>query len=192
MTDATEGLDRMVWVDLETMGLEPTTDPVIEIGFRITDNELRTIDDLQLIVWDSPYFDKCWDDVSDYVRNMHELSGILEEKDTGTDVYTIPEAHDRVMTFLTGHGIQRTEPLCGSSVQFDRSMLDEQYPDVSALFSYRNIDISTLKELCRRLNPGVYSRLEEVAPAKKAHRVLSDLEDTINEFRFYRDEFLIW
>lgn len=188
-----EGLDRFVWVDLETMGLDPEKDPIVEMGFRITDIDLNTIDDFEVQIWTSPYFDQCRENAIQYVKDMHKQSGIYTDgPHLSTGAVTPEIALGEALDWLRGHGIQKTEPLCGSSVQFDRSMLHEQYPDVEALFSYRNIDISTVKELCRRLNPDVYERLEEVAPAKKLHRVLSDLDDTISEFRFYRDEFLIW
>lgn len=183
-------LERMVWVDLETMGLDPSTCPIMEVGFRITDLELNTIDDFEMIVWETPYFDTAWDQAVDFVRNMHTASGLLPQ--CRAQGMGIADAHERLMDWLKGHNIQKTEPLCGSSVQFDRLMLEEQYPEVHDLFNYRNIDISTLKELCRRFNPDVYSQLDQVTNQAKAHRALSDLTDTINEFRFYRDEFLIW
>lgn len=189
----TEGLDRYVFVDLETMGLDPEKDPVIEMGFRIVDSEtLQSIDDFEIQIWNSPYFDQCWENASDFVKEMHQKSGLyvggvaMPKGAVGPD-----EALIEAMRWLEGYGVNN-EPMCGSSVQFDRSMLHEQYPDIEGLFSYRNIDISTIKELCRRMNPDVYSRLEEVAPAKKKHRVLDDLDDTIEEFKFYSQEFLIW
>lgn len=182
-------LDRMVWVDLETMGLDADADPIMEIGFRITTPYLETIDEFEMLVWDSPFYENAWAETSDFVKEMHTKSGLLEEcQARGADVAT---AHEDVMHWLSGHGIQKDEPLCGSSVQFDRGFLEAQYPEVHELFHYRNIDVSTVKELCRRLNPRVYSFLEREAPAKKAHRVLSDLTDTINEFGFYAREFLI-
>lgn len=188
------GLDRFIFVDLETMGLNPENDPVIELGFRIVDSEsLKTIDDFEVQIWDSPYFDQKWENVSEYVKDMHQKSGLYVDGVAQPRGAVTPKiALEMSLDWLHGYGVTKEEPLCGSSVQFDRSMLKEQYPDIHDLFSYRNIDISTLKELCRRLNPDVYERLEEVAPAKKLHRALSDLEDTIAEFRFYRDEFLIW
>jgi oligoribonuclease len=78
----------------------------------------------------------------------------------------------------------------GSSIQFDRDMLRAQYPSILGRFSYRNIDISTLKELCKRLNPELYARFEQVVIPQKKHRVMPDLEDTINEFNSYIESFL--
>jgi oligoribonuclease (3'-5' exoribonuclease) len=125
----TANTDRLVWIDLETFGLKAATDPVLEIGFRITDLDLNVVDDFQCVIWESPWF--------------------------------------------------------------DRDMLAMWYPKIDDLCSYRVIDVSSIKELCARYNPTVYARLDaETNPAKK-HRVLPDMNDTINEFRFYRDNFLI-
>lgn len=189
----TDGIDRFVFVDLETMGLDAAKDPIIEMGFRIIEAEtLKTIDDFDIQIWTSPYFDKCWESAIDYVKDMHQKSGLVVNGVAMPDGAVAPSsALLEVLHWLQGHGVNN-EPMCGSSVQFDREMLQEQYPDIAKLFSYRNIDVSTLKELCRRMNPGVYSRLEEVTKPKKLHRVLSDLDDTIEEFKFYSQEFLIW
>jgi oligoribonuclease len=191
---ADPGLDRMVFVDLETMGLDPEKDPIIEMGFRIIESEtLNVVDDFEICIWESPYFDQCWENAVQFVKDMHQKSGLhVDGVAMPGGALTPADALDEASHWLKGHGVSTEEPMCGSSVQFDRGMLFEQYPDIHNLFGYRNIDISTLKELCRRLNSSVYERLEEVAPAKKLHRVISDLDDTIAEFAFYRNEFLIW
>jgi oligoribonuclease len=184
-----KGIDRLIWVDIETMGLDPAVCPIIEVGFRLTDIELKTLDERQLLIWDSPYFDDAWSKASVPVKEMHNTSGLAHEaQNMGIP---IDAAREVMVDFLSMNGVDQ-EVLCGSSVDFDRSFLLEQYPEVAAMFHYRVIDISTLKELCRRLNPRVYEHLEESTKPKKAHRVIDDLNDTIEEFRFYRDEFLYW
>lgn len=184
-------LDRLVWCDTETMGLDPIGCPIVEIGFQITDLDLNPIDDFQTTIWSSPYSDTKLVILlaqDEYVYDMHVTSGLWEEaQSAGISQKT---ALDRAIDFLERHGISTDDPLCGSSVQFDRLMLAAQYPSIEALFSYRNIDTSTVKELCRRYNPRVYDGLEASTDLKKLHRVLPDLEDTINEFAFYRDNFL--
>jgi oligoribonuclease len=193
----TDNLDRLIWVDIETFGLDSTVDPILEIGFRTTDLDLETVDDRQLTVWSSPFYDNklmhlmqkatYGDKVAQYVLDMHTKSGLWEEcRTSGADPLT---AEKEICEWLSGHGIGigEPEPLCGSSVQFDRSFFDAQMPSISDLFSYRNIDISTLKELCRRYNPRIYDLLP---PKQEKHRVLDDLDDTIKEALFYKENFL--
>lgn len=197
-------LDRLVWVDLETFGLNPQTDWIIEIGIRITDLDLETIDDLEVQVWETTKYDHRLADLegdalngdagAKYVLEMHRKSGLWNAAQMNG--ISVDEATDRVKTFLDGYGVGKfdkpedKEPVCGSSVQFDRNMWIAQMPGIDEIFSYRNIDVSTIKELCRRYNPRVYSLLADATQQKKLHRVLPDLDDTIGEFGFYKDNFL--
>lgn len=195
----TAALDRLVWVDIETTGLNHMTELVLEIGFRITDLDLETIDDFDVLIWDTPKYDRKLDhmivnrDDHAFVLDMHsaEKSGLFE----AAQKEGVPEdeAERLVADFLRGHGVgpDTKEPLCGSSVQFDRLFLTEQFPVIHNLFSYRNIDTSSVKELCMRYNPELYAKLEKYTNPKKLHRVLPDLTDTIDEARFYIDNFLM-
>lgn len=191
-----DNTDRLIWVDIETFGLNVETDFILEVGFRITDLELETIDDLQVSIWETPGYDKRLEELTtdSWVYKTHTESGLFRA--CQAEGLTMDEADDRIRTFLSGYGIGKTdnkddkEPLCGSSVQFDRSFLAYWLPDVEALFHYRNIDNSTIKELCRRYNRRIYSLLDETVKPEKKHRVLPDLTDTINEFSYYRDNFL--
>lgn len=186
-----EQLDRLVWVDIETMGLEPTMHPIMEIGFVITDLDLKVIDDKSVLIWDSPAYEKFWEARAiEYVKNMHQKSGLLEA--CQAEGLVAEEAEKEINDFLEGHGVRdRQEPLCGSSVHFDRSFLLTQFPSVESRFTYRNIDISSIKEICKRYNPEVYTHLDELTEKQELHRALPDIADTINEFRFYLREFLM-
>lgn len=180
---------RMIWVDVETFGLDPVKDYILEVGFVITDTELTVIDDFHALVWDSPeYNDRLSQPTLEIIQKMHYESGLWDECDReGEPVQTVTE---RLLGWLDAHGVGRDDPLCGSSVQFDRGMLAAQFAEVEIKFSYRNIDTSTVKELCRRFNPEVYAQLEQITKPAKAHRVLSDIRDTIEEFSFYKNHFL--
>jgi oligoribonuclease len=191
-------LDRYVWCDLETFGLDPRRDPIIEIGFVITDIELEVIDDFQCVVWDSPWYDNLLMQLSDHandghagskiVLEMHQKSGLwFEAQEEGR---TLRDAEIYAASFLEGHGVSKGDPLCGSSVHFDREMLKSWTPAAAELFSYRDVDVSTLKELCMRENPDVYTQLASATQQMKMHRVLDDIRDTISEFAFYKDRFL--
>ena len=121
---------------------------------------------------------------------MHKKSKLWTVAQSGGS--TPGEARTWIYEWIKSHGVSKNEPLCGSSVQFDRAWLDMWMPEVINQFSHRNIDISTLKELCRRYNPSLYAKLDDEVPPRKLHRALPDLDDTIAEFKFYRDSFLFW
>lgn len=184
--------DRLIWCDIETTGLDPRKELLLEVGFKITDLDLNVIDDRQVTIWTTPDYDEhCKEDkVDPFVWEMHKKSGLWDV--VQSEGSKPGEARTWIYEWINGHGVSKDEPLCGSSVQFDRLWLDMWMPEVINRFSYRNIDISTLKELCRRYNPELYTKLEDDVPNHKLHRVLPDLDDTIAEFKFYRDNFLFW
>lgn len=185
--------DRLVWCDIETTGLDPETDLVLEMGFVITDLNLNVIDDYSTTVWDTPTYDQKWAAMKEsgkdqFVVEMHEKSGLISQATMlgATPVCAAQEVGD----WLSGHGVRGAEePLCGSSVHFDRTFLvREPYAvQINTRFTYRNVDVSSIKELCAAYAPDV---TESLPPARKLHRVLSDLEDTINEFRHYMTHFV--
>jgi oligoribonuclease len=188
--------DRLIWIDTETFGLDPEKDPILEVGIVITDLDLETIDERSVLVWESPYYDKKFqqlttrtDSGAKYVFNMHQQSGLWTA--CMRSGLSVQDATDNIQDFLRGHGVGKEdtekEPMCGSSVQFDRLMLEHQMPTIWEMFHYRNIDISTLKELCKRFNPRVYSLIPKKS---EKHRVMPDLVETIAEASFYKDNFL--
>jgi oligoribonuclease len=192
--------DRLVIVDVETTGLEVSSDLVLEVGVGIYSvSDLSLIDSWSTPVWESPLYDKKYQDMirsskDDYVLQMHTKSGLWDA--CRAEGATLEEAEAGFVDFLKGHGIHEgvpmgeREPMVGSSVQFDRMMLAEHMPQVEAAFSYRNIDISTLKELCRRYNKPVYEHLDSSTTKRGLHRVDPDIEDTAGELGFYVDNFL--
>lgn len=190
--------DRLVWVDVETFGLDPDRDPILEIGFIITTLDLQPLSTFNTLIWEAGIYDTCYKrllkDASNgnkdaqYVFDMHDKSGLWDEAraDGGSTALAATEVHE----WLDSQNINGTDPLCGSSVQFDRSMFRAQFPDIEERFHYRNIDISTVKELCRRYNPLVYGGLNTSAIKRELHRVIPDIEDSISEHQFYLDNFL--
>lgn len=180
---------RLVWIDTETTGLVPEDGFILEIGIAVTDLDLVTFDEFHRLLWVSPGYDKYVTEAAlgEQVWDMHNKSNLISDAvEGGVDPTAVQED---LLDWLKEIGLTKDEPMCGSSVQFDRKWLEHHFEPVADMFSYRNIDTSTIKEVCRRFNPIVYSRLDEVTQPKKLHRVLPDLEDTINEFQFYRDNF---
>lgn len=191
---------RIVWVDIETTGLSHLTDVIVEVGIRITDADLKTIDEYDVTVWDSPYYDRKFEELitraeagetgPNIVLDMHNKSRLWDS--ARGEGLTPADAEQGVIDFLEGHGVPAEKlPMAGSSVHFDRMMITEQMPALAKCFGHRNIDVSSIKELCKILNPELYSKLDKYGPPKsEKHRALDDLTDTINECAWYAENFL--
>lgn len=193
--------DRIVLVDIETTGLDHMTDVILEVGVQIREADLTLVDEFDVQVWDTPYYDKKYDELQvraaagekgpSIVMDMHTKNGLWENAQA--DGLTPTDAEREIVEFLKGHGVHTYKPpIAGSSVHFDRTFLYEAMPGIVECFGHRNLDISSIKEACKLMNPELYKRLEKFGPPKKeTHRVLGDLTDTSNEFAFYAQEFLI-
>jgi oligoribonuclease len=170
----------LAWIDLEMTGLDPTRHAIVEIASLVTDDDLNLIEEgPDLVVHASP------DDLAqmdDVVRTMHTRSGLLT--DIGASTLTVAEAADQTLTFFKKHIHQpRTVPLAGNSIGTDRRFLAALMPEVEDFLHYRSVDVSTIKELCRRWRPDVYKG----APTKKGgHRALQDILESVAELAYYR------
>jgi oligoribonuclease len=169
-------------VDTETTGLDPWSDWLLEVGVVITDDDLVEIDAYSVLVKEAPTRVMS-QGMSDYVREMHTANGLLA--DVELDGVDIDVAEWALMGKLGEWGIEPgTIPMSGSTVAFDRGFLKEDMPAFNALFHYRSIDVSTLKELCRQWRPDL---LVESSDKDKKHRVLDDCRASIAELRRYRE-----
>ena len=177
---ADKGLDRLVWADCEMTGLDLRRDALIEIAVLVTDSELRVLDDGVDIVITAP--DELLDGMQPVVREMHATSGLTDAVRTST--ITVGEAEQQVLDYLRKHVPDaRTVPLCGNSIATDRAFLARDMPELDAFLHYRMVDVSSIKELCRRWYPRVYFS----QPQKGlAHRALADVKESIRELRYYR------
>lgn len=174
---------HLLLVDLETTGLVPADEKILEVGLMVVTLDFTSVAQFHALI-DPPNFDP--DDLEENVRSMHERSGLLKEVDrSGRDLDDVEEALIEWYDDLFGNDVQ--VPLSGSSVHFDVDFIKEHFVDFPDKVHYREINWSTVKELCRRYNPEVYKKLPE---ARKLHRSLPDLQDTINEARFYVENFL--
>ena len=176
--------DYIVWVDCEMTGLEVTVDEICEIGVVVTDGELNVIDPgLQLVIKPS---EAALQNMGDFVRQMHTDSGLIEEIPQGI---TISQAEQQVLDYIKQWVTEeRTAPLAGNSIGTDRMFLNRQMPLLDKYLHYRNIDVSSLKELTRRWYPRVYFQL----PKKPGnHRALADILESIQELRYYRTAILV-
>jgi oligoribonuclease len=177
---ADKGLDRLVWADCEMTGLDLRRDALIEIAVLVTDAELRVLDEGVDIVITAP--DELLASMQPVVREMHATSGLTEAVQTSTT--TVAQAEQLVLDHLRQHVPDaRTVPLCGNSIATDRAFLARDMPELDAFLHYRMIDVSSIKELCRRWYPRVYFS----QPQKGlSHRALADIKESIRELRYYR------
>jgi len=176
--------DRLVWVDLEMTGLIVETDVIVEIACIVTDASLNALDDgMELIVHaDAETLAR----MGDFVREMHTKSGLLP-KIQASEV-SVADAENAALAYVKQHVPKAsTAPLCGNSIGTDRGFLARYMTDFDEYLHYRSIDVSSLKELCRRWNHALYRK----RPGKaEHHRALDDIRESIEELRFYRDNLL--
>ena len=177
--------DRLVWLDLEMTGLDVRRHVIVEIAALVTDGELTPLDDgIDLVVHQPP---EALKEMDDFVRAMHTKSKLLPAIETSE--LALADAGAQALAYVRSHVPEAgTAPLCGNSIGVDRRFLDHQLPDLDAYLHYRSIDVSSLKELCRRWYPAVYKG----RPGKaESHRALSDVVESIAELRYYREHMLV-
>jgi oligoribonuclease len=170
---------RLVWIDLEMTGLNPETSVILEIAAVVTEGSLTTVAEGPDIAIHYP--DKILQAIESWSERQHESSGLLERVRTSS--VDCRKAEREVLRFLSKHCKKGESPLCGNSIWQDRRFLIKYMPKLEAFFHYRNIDVSSIKELAKRWYPSL-----PVYKKKKAHLALSDIQESINELKFYREE----
>jgi len=172
--------ERLVWIDCEMTGLELSTDALIEVAALVTDFDLNVLGDGIDLVIKPPV--EALEQMGDFVRTMHEKSGLLTELDAGL---TLEDAEAQVLSYVKEFCPDGSRPpLAGNTVATDRSFLARDMPALEAFLHYRIVDVSSIKELARRWFPRAYFQ----APAKRGnHRALADIQESIEELRYYRE-----
>ena len=171
--------ERLVWIDCEMTGLDLGADALIEVAALVTDFDLNVLGEGVDIVVKPPQ--EALDQMEDFVRNMHTVSGLLEELDNGV---TLREAEERVLSYIKEHCPDGSRPpLAGNTVATDRAFLQRDMPELESFLHYRIVDVSSIKELARRWYPRAYFN----SPPKTGnHRALADIQESIEELRYYR------
>jgi oligoribonuclease len=175
---------HLVWIDCEMTGLDVETDSLVEIAVVITDSELNLLDEgIDVVI--KPLASSL-EKMSDFVRDMHASSGLIAELDNGLD---LAAAEEIVLAYVQRFVPEaRTAPLAGNTIGTDRMFLNRYMPKLDQHLHYRNIDVSTLKELSRRWYPRVYFQM----PKKDGgHRALADILESIEELRYYRGTVMV-
>ena len=172
--------ERLVWIDCEMTGLDLVNDALIEVAALVTDFDLNVLGDGVDVIIKPPA--EALDQMIPFVRSMHETSGLLAELKNGV---TLQEAEEQVMAYLREHcGPDSRPPLAGNSVATDRGFVARDMADLDAFLHYRIVDVSSIKELSKRWFPRAYFN----APTKRGnHRALADIQESIEELRYYRD-----
>ena len=170
----------LAWIDLEMTGLDPSRHTIVEIACLVTDDDLAIVaEGPDMIVHATP---EQLNEMDEYVTAMHTRSGLLAAITTST--LTLQEAGTMTLDFLKLHLPEpSTVPLAGNSIGTDRRFLADQLPAIEDFLNYRSVDVSTVKELCRRWLPAIY----KAAPEKQGgHRALQDIRESVAELAYYR------
>ena len=177
-------MDNLVWIDCEMTGLDLGTDALIELAVLVTDPQLSVLGDGVDIVIKPPA--DALAQMSDFVTEMHRNSGLLELLPNGV---TLAEAEAQALAYIRSHVPDvRKAPLAGNTIGTDRTFLARDMPELEGHVHYRNVDVSSLKELAKRWYPRIYF----TAPAKSGnHRALADIRESIEELRYYREAMLV-
>ena len=172
--------DLLVWVDCEMTGLDLGRDALIEVAALVTDPDLNVLGEGVDVVIHAE--DAQLDGMHEVVRTMHAKSGLTEAVKAST--VTVAEAEDMILSYVSEHVKDpRTAPLAGNSIATDRGFLARDMPRLDTHLHYRMIDVSSIKELCRRWYPRVYFGQP---PKGLAHRALADIRESIRELEYYR------
>jgi oligoribonuclease len=174
--------NALIWIDMEMTGLNPDSDRIIEIAIVITNPGLEIVTEAPVLVIRQP--DSVLDAMDPWNKSTHAKSGLVDK----VRVSTLDEAEGerRLLAFLALHVPEKTSPMCGNSICQDRRFLARWMPRLEAYFHYRNLDVSTLKELARRWKPEIAARLTK----QGKHEALADIYESIDELKFYREQFL--
>ncbi|WP_067865919.1 oligoribonuclease [Neptuniibacter marinus] len=177
-----ENKGNLIWIDLEMTGLEPKTDVIIEIATVVTDSDLNILAEGPMLAIHQS--DELLDGMDEWCTNQHGKSGLTQRvKDSSV---TEAQAEQETIAFLKQYVAAGESPMCGNSIGQDRRFLDKYMPELEAFFHYRNLDVSSLKELAKRWKPEVAAGVVK----KGSHLALDDIRDSIDELKYYREHFI--
>lgn len=173
---------NLVWLDLEMTGLAPATDVIIEIATLVTDAQLNIIAEGPVLAINQA--DSALAAMDDWNQSHHSASGLIDKvRQSGIDER---EAECQTLEFLRRHVAKNSSPICGNSICQDRRFMANYMPELEAFFHYRNLDVSSIKELVRRWKPELLQGLVK----QGAHQAMDDIKDSIAELKYYREHFI--
>ena len=178
----TQDASRLIWIDLEMTGLDSGSDQIIEIATVVTDVNLETVAEGPVIAIHQP--EEVIEGMDEWNTRTHGESGLIQR--VRESWYSVSEAETKTLEFLETYVPAGASPMCGNSICQDRRFMARLMPDLEAYFHYRNLDVSTLKELAKRWAPEMAQGLVK----QVSHVALDDVYDSINELKYYRENFL--
>ncbi len=174
--------NNLVWIDLEMTGLDPDNDLIIEIATVITDKDLNILAEGPVMAVHQS--DEALAAMDEWNQKHHGQSGLIERVKAST--IDDAEAEQRTLSFLKQWVPESTSPICGNSIGQDRRFLYHYMPELEKFFHYRNLDVSTLKELAARWAPQIQKGFDK----ESSHVALEDIKESIEELRYYREHFI--
>ncbi|MCL4799525.1 MAG: oligoribonuclease [Burkholderiales bacterium] len=174
--------NNLVWLDMEMTGLNPDADRIIEVAIVVTDQALATVAEAPVLVVHQA--ESVLAAMDDWNKGTHARSGLIDRVRAST--LSEAEVAARMLEFLREHVPANASPMCGNSICQDRRFLARWMPQLEAYFHYRNLDVSTVKELCRRWRPEIAKGFTKAS----RHEALADIRESIEELRYYREHFL--
>ncbi|MCY4264373.1 MAG: oligoribonuclease [Gammaproteobacteria bacterium] len=178
-----EKQQNLIWIDLEMTGLDPETDRIIEIATLVTDSQLAVLaEGPNLAIHQAQ---GVLDAMDEWNQTHHGASGLIDR--VSQSLVDDAEAEQLTLKFLVQYVNANASPMCGNSICQDRRFLARYMPQLEAFFHYRNLDVSTLKELAQRWKPELMQGLEK----KSSHQALADIKDSIEELQYYRQHFIV-
>ena len=174
--------NHLIWLDMEMTGLDPERERIIELAMIVTDSQLVTI--AESPVWAVHQPESLLDAMDEWNKNTHGKSGLIERVRASTLDEAAVEAE--ALAFVQQFVPKGVSPMCGNSIGQDRRFMTRYMPLLEDWFHYRNLDVSTLKELCRRWKPEVAQGFSK----ESAHTALADIRESIEELKYYREHFI--
>ena len=172
--------NNLIWIDMEMTGLQPDSDRIIEIAILVTDAQLAPVAAAPVLVVHQP--DSVLDAMDSWNKSVHAKSGLIERVRAST--LDEAQAEREALAFLAAHAPAGVSPMCGNSICQDRRFLARWMPRLEAWFHYRNLDVSTLKELVKRWKPEAIKEMMKLKQGK--HEALADILESIEELKYYR------
>ena len=175
--------NNLIWLDMEMSGLLPDSDRILELAVVVTDANLNVLGESPVLVIHQS--DAVLDGMDAWNKGAHGRSGLIEKVRAST--LTEAEATLEMITFLKQFVPAGKSPMCGNSICQDRRFMARYMPDLEKYFHYRNLDVSTFKELARRWKPEIYSGFKKASK----HEALADIYESIEELKYYREHFIV-
>lgn len=178
-------LERLIWVDIETTGLDAAKDKILEVAVVVTDKDLNAIAAGGLKIYQP---EAVLEGMNEWCKETHTKTGLVNA--CRSSKVTEQDAESMILDYVKKYVPEFMSPMCGNNVNFDRNFLKHHMPRLESFFHYRNIDVSTIKELARIWRPGLVKTVAEMKSYQMQHTAISDIFNSINELEYYKKHFI--